>query len=72
MFKGADAGFARFSVAKPVFTGTLPAANLAPGMGVKLLRDGADSANFVSMFSVDGQPDLNFFANNFKNHIAAP
>ena len=66
MFKGADAGFARLSVAKPVDTET---PNMAPGMGVKLLRDGHDSANFVCMFSVDGQDSLDFFANDFVNHI---
>lgn len=66
MFKGADSGYARLSVAKPVDTRT---PNLAPGMGVKLLRDGVDSANFVCMFSVDGQDSLNFFANDFVNHI---
>ena len=69
MFKGADAGYARLSIAKPTDTKT---PNLAPGMGVKLLRDGADSANFVCMFSVDGQPSLDFFANNFVNHIPKP
>mmetsp|Transcript_9411 Transcript_9411/g.11525 ORF Transcript_9411/g.11525 Transcript_9411/m.11525 type:complete len:86 (-) Transcript_9411:493-750(-) len=68
MFKGADAGYVRFSVAKPV-NPIWP--NMAPGMGVKLLRDGADSANFVAMYSVDGQDDLNFFANDFVNHIEA-
>ena len=51
MFKGADAGFARLSVAKPPDT---KSPNLTPGMGVKLLRDGMDSANFVCMYSVDG------------------
>lgn len=45
---------------------------MAPGMGIKLLRDGMDSANFVCMFSVDGQDDLNFFANDFVNHIPDP
>lgn len=69
MFKGADSGYARLSVAKPVDTKT---PNLAPGMGVKLLRDGVDSANFVCMFSVDGQDSLNFFANDFVNHIPDP
>ena len=66
MFRGADSGFTRLSVAAPVDTKT---PNSRPGVGVKLLRDGMDSANFVSMFSVDGQPDLNFFANDFSNHI---
>ena len=69
MFKGADTGFARLSVAKPVDTKT---PNLAPGMAVKLLRDGEDSANFVCMFSVDGQDSLDFFANDFVNHIPEP
>ena len=69
MFKGSDAGFARLSVAKPVDTKT---PNMAPGMGIKLLRDGMDSANFVCMFGVDGQDDLNFFANDFVNHIPNP
>ena len=69
MFKGADTGYARLSVAKPPDTKT---PNLAPGMGVKLLRDGQDSANFVCMYSVDGQDSLNFFANDFVNHIPEP
>lgn len=44
---------------------------LAPGMGLKFLRDGIDSANLVSMWSVAGQPnDWNFFSNTFFNHIA--
>lgn len=69
MFKGSDTGFARLSVAKPPDTKT---PNLAPGMGVKLLRDGMDSADFVCMYGVDGQDDLNFFANDFSNHIPDP
>ena len=69
MFKGADTGYARLSVAKPVDTKT---PNMAPGMGVKLLRDGHDSANFVCMFSVDGQDSLNWFENDFVNHIPDP
>jgi len=69
MFRQASHGFARLSVAKPVDTKT---PNMAPGMGIKLLRDGMDSANFVCMFSVDGQDDLNFFANDFVNHIPDP
>jgi len=51
MFHGADTGYIRMSVAAPVDTKT---PNMKPGMGVKLLRDGADSANFVAMYSVDG------------------
>jgi hypothetical protein len=68
IFKGANHGFARFSSAVE------PTAKqaLAPGMGLKFLRSGADSANLVAMFSVDGQPnDWNFFSNSFVNHIPA-
>jgi hypothetical protein len=43
---------------------------LAPGMGLKCLRDGQDSGNLVSMFGVAGQPgDWNFFSNDFVTHI---
>jgi len=69
MFKGADTGYIRMSIAKPEDTKT---PNLAPGMGVKLLRDGVDSANFVAMYGVDGQDSLNWFANDFSNHIPNP
>jgi len=41
-------------------------------MGVKFLRDGIDSANFVAMFGVDGQNSLNFFGNDWSNHIPTP
>lgn len=68
IFKGATNGFMRLSSAAD------PGADnsgLAPGMGLKFLRDGIDSANLVSMFSVDGNPagDTNFFSQNFWNHI---
>ena len=43
--------------------------NTAPGMGLKFLRDGMDSANLVAMYSVDGQESWNFFKNDFSNHI---
>lgn len=45
---------------------------MGPGMGLKFLRDGVDSANLVSMFSVEGQPgNWDFFANDFTTTIAA-
>jgi len=46
--------------------------NFVPGIGVKLLRDGMPSANFVAMDSVDGQESGNFFEADFSNHIAKP
>ena len=44
---------------------------VAPGMGLKCLRDGIESANLVSMYSVNGNPqgNWNFFSQNFSNHI---
>lgn len=57
------------SSAAPVDTKT---PNMKPGMGVKFLRDGIDSANFVAMLGVDGQDDLNFFQNDWSNHIPTP
>ena len=66
---GADFGYVRFSTATPVDTET---PNMRPGMGVKFLRDGVDSANFVAMFSVDGQDSLNWFAEDWSNHIPDP
>ena len=69
MFKQADEGIIRFSAAVEP-SNKQP---LAPGLGLKFLRDGQDSANLVSMYSVDGQPgDWNFFSNEFKNWIKAP
>ena len=71
IFQGADYGIVRLSsAAKPAVDGSQP---LAPGMGLKFLRNGIDSANLVAMFSVDGQPgDWNFFSNDFSNHIPTP
>ena len=51
MFRGADTCYARLSMAASVDTKT---PNSTPGMAFKLLRSGMDSANFVSMYSVDG------------------
>jgi len=66
IFEGSSNGIARLSfAAKP---GKDPPIT-APGMGLKFLRDGMDSANLVAMFSVNGQESWNFFKNNFSNHI---
>lgn len=68
LFKGADTGVVRMSVAAQP---DIKVKNLTPGMGLKFLRDGIDSASLVSMFSVDGQDSWNYFANDFSNHIPA-
>lgn len=67
LFRGAEHGLIRFSSAKsPDKDG------VAPGMGVKFFRDGRPSANFVAMYSLDGQTcaERNFFANDWSNHIS--
>jgi len=66
VFKGAQHGLVRLSLALEPDTEEL---NTAPGMGLKFLRDGVDSANLVAMYSVDGQESWNFFKNDFSNHI---
>jgi len=66
MFKGANYGFARLSLAQEPDS---KVNNIRPGIGVKLLRDAQESANFVAMFGVDGQSSWNFFENDFFNHI---
>lgn len=68
IFEGADFGYARLSAA---IEPNPSVQALAPGMGLKFLRDGIDSANLVAMYSVDGQDTWNYFANDFSNHIPA-
>lgn len=66
IFQGASYGLARLSLAKEPSVDEL---TTAPGMGLKFLRNGTDSANLVAMYSVNGQESWNFFANDFSNHI---
>jgi|ERR1719318_202237 len=66
IFQGAKQGVVRFSLAKEPSTSSN---NTAPGLGLKFLRNGMDSANLVAMYSVNGQESWNFFKNNFTNHI---
>merc|ERR1712130_81336 len=66
IFKGAKHGLARLSLALEPDTEKL---NTAPGMGLKFLRDGMDSANLVAMYSVNGQEGWNFFQNDFTTHL---
>ena len=66
IFQGASQGIARLSLAQEPSPDAL---NTAPGMGLKFLRDGVDSANLVAMFDVAGQESWNFFENIFTAHI---
>ena len=63
---GSDTGYVRLSTGAPV--NTYPK-NMLPGMGLKFLRDGVDSANFVAFNSVNGQESYNFFEKDWSNHI---
>ena len=65
-FKRADYGLMRMSTAAP-YTSVLPF--IVPGMGIKFLRDGVDSANTVAMYSVDGQFNWDYFLHDWSNHI---
>ena len=69
IFQGASKGIVRFSLAVEPSPSSN---NTTPGLGLKFLRDGMDSANLVAMHSVDGQDSWNFFNNNFSNHIPQP
>lgn len=68
LWSEADTGIVRMSVAAKPDPKSQP---LAPGIGLKFLRDKVDSASLVSMYSVAGQSSWNFFANDFTNHISA-
>ena len=68
LFQGASYGIVRISLAAEPEASVQ---NTAPGMGLKLLRDGMESASLVSMYGVDGQDSWNVFANDWSNHIAA-
>ena len=74
IFKGAQHGLARWVSVSSTTSACFPRLSLAlepdtsklntaPGMGLKFLRDGMDSANLVAMYSVDGQESWNFFKN---------
>ena len=43
-----------------------------PGHGMKFLRDGMYSANWVAMFSFDGQTSFNFFKNRWTTILREP
>ena len=66
IFEGADHGIVRLSVAQEP---NKDVQNIAPGIALKFMRDGLESVSLVSMYSVDGQPSWNFFANDLTSHI---
>jgi hypothetical protein len=66
VWEGAQHGLVRLSSA------TEPSSSLTPGLALKFLRDGVDSADLVAMYGINGTPgDWNFFEKDFSNHIGA-
>ena len=70
MAVGTAAGMVRMGSALEV----TETSGMVPGIGVKSLRDGVPSANWVELVSLAPLPDnnYNFFASDFSNHIAPP
>lgn len=64
---GSPHSLMRFSLAT-----TPSATTTTPGIGMKFLRDGVPSGNFVAMPSLEGQQEGNFFHNEFSNHVEEP
>ena len=69
IFRGAREGIMRISDT----TKTVPhVAKTIPGHGVKFYRDGMSSANWLAMFSFDGQKSFNFFKNRWTTILREP
>lgn len=66
LFQGADCGLLRLSLTSKV-TSSRP---VAPGLALKLLRSGHQSANVSALVSLEGQgQDFNFFKNSMSNIV---
>jgi len=52
--------------------GEVGGGGMAPGIGFKFMRTNQLSANWVSLFDLDGQKTWNFFKHNQTNHIRPP
>ena len=66
LFQGADCGFLRLSLTYKT-AGSKP---VAPGLALKVLRDGTNSANISALVSLDGQgKDFNFFKYPMSNIV---
>lgn len=66
IFQGADCALLRLSLTYRVDEGRA----VAPGLALKVLRDGTHSANISALVSLDGQDkDFNFFRNPMSNIV---
>jgi len=70
LFKGATQGIIRVSHGIDPEAGNNFGLGIRPfpGLGLKFLRDGAESASLVAMYSIHGQDSWNVFAHNWSNH----
>lgn len=66
--QGRQTGLMRLGSAKEITTSS----GSVPGMGIKFLRSGVHSANFVVLHSLDGIKGYNMFSVNQSNHIPPP
>ena len=69
VFRGAKHGVMRIS---ETFKVVPHVSKTIPGHAVKFFRDGMYSANFVAMFSFDGQKSYNFFKNRWTTILREP
>jgi len=65
--QGNQAGIIRMGAAQNLDGGVM-----FPGIGVKFLRTGQKSANFVALRSTGPGGSMNFFADKLTNHVAPP
>jgi hypothetical protein len=70
VFKGASCALLRLSLTYKPYAGLGIDKAVAPGLALKVLRDGVHSANISALYSLDGQAnDHNFFKNPLSNIV---
>lgn len=69
--KGTQTGIIRMGAAQSL-DGSFPAPKMFPGIGIKFLRSGVKSANFVALRSTGPGGSWNFFDSEITNHVAPP
>jgi len=62
-------GLIRMGSATPF---TASGGQFTPGIGWKFMRDGVHSANWVSLYNLEGQESRDFFAHTQTNHLPQP
>lgn len=70
IFQGADCALVRLSLTYRPYSGLGIDKAVAPGLALKVLRDGTHSANVSALYSLNGQEqDHNFFRNPLSNIV---